>query len=99
MLAARSFLRSDCTRWPEPGLCSLTGLEAIPGRQRSALYPLASRPLLRKEFAIGFLVLTQRYDPALPAAVPTRRLYGWVPATLLVQKYGIDCMALYWMQS
>src|SRR5580698_9893173 len=22
--------RSDCTRWPLPGLCSLTGLEACP---------------------------------------------------------------------
>jgi len=34
--------RSDCTRWPEPGLCSLTGLEAILDRRASTPRPSLS---------------------------------------------------------
>jgi len=51
MLAAESFLRSDCTRWPESGLCSLTGLEAIPYRQHSA-FNLLLRTTKRQPAAI-----------------------------------------------
>jgi hypothetical protein len=36
--------RSDCTRWPLPGLCSLTGLEACP--VAAHLLSLASAKLL-----------------------------------------------------
>ena len=37
--------RSDCTRRPEPGLCSLTGLEAVLGRRASPSHLVLLTPL------------------------------------------------------
>jgi hypothetical protein len=42
---------SDCTRRPEPGLCSLTDLEAVLGRRASTYHP--SVPLCYQEFFLS----------------------------------------------
>ena len=61
--------RSDCTRRPEPGLCSLTDLEAVLGRRASTSHPVT--PLLYQEFSGR---LTPKYA-VMPAQLSAPYLY------------------------
>jgi hypothetical protein len=64
-----SLFRSDCTRRPSSGLCSLTGLEAVLGRRRF----LPDLPLHAGVWSLGSARMRREFrNPAEPAPPPVK---------------------------